>query len=125
MEKRMTTQDIVEVDCKRHGVPFKTVYANLYNSIKNNSARVFRFGNTLFTSVIQQPKVTEIHLFTADNPFQVVKAIKEFMVAIKVAGFQKLITSSNNKSLLVLLQRANVNFTSTPTKNGYQIEIEV
>lgn len=121
----MTTQEIVENDCNRNGVPFKIVYANLYNAIKNNSARVFRFGNTLFTSVIQQPKVTEVHLFTADNPFQLVQAIKEFMAAIKIAGFEKLLTNSNNKSLLVLLQRANVNFTSTPTKNGYQIEIKV
>ena len=125
MKKRMTTQEIVENECKRHNISFKDVYANLYNGIQNNTTRIFRFGNTLFTSVIQQPKVTEVHLFTADNPFQLVKAIKEFMSAMKVAGFKKLITSSDKKSLLVLLKRANVNFSSTPTKNGYQIEIEV
>jgi len=125
MNKRMTIQEIVKYDCEKTGVSFETVYVNLHNGIEDNSTRVFRSGNTLFTSEIQEPKVSEVHLFTADNANQLVKAIKEFVSAMKVAGFVKLITNTNDESLPILLKRANVNFTSMPTQNGFQIEIEV
>jgi hypothetical protein len=69
--------------------------------------------------------VSEVHLFTADNANQLVKALKEFFAAMKVAGFVKLITNTDNDSLLILLKRTNVNFTSMPTQDGFQIEIEV
>jgi acetylglutamate synthase len=123
--KRMTIQDIVKHDCERAGSSFETVYVNLHNSIQNNTARVFRSGNTLFTSEIQEPKVSEVHMFTADKANQLVKAIREFVSAMKAAGFVKLITNTDDESLLLLLKRANVNFTSMPTQNGFQIEIEV
>lgn len=125
MNKRMTIQEIVKHDCEKTGVSFETVYVNLHNAIENNTARVFRSGNTLFTSEIQKPKVSEVHLFTADNANQLVKALKEFFAAMKVAGFVKLITNTDNDSLLILLKRTNVNFTSMPTQDGFQIEIEV
>lgn len=121
----MTIQDIVKHDCERAGSSFETVYVNLHNSIQNNTARVFRSGNTLFTSEIQEPKVSEVHMFTADKANQLVKAIREFVSAMKAAGFVKLITNTDDESLLLLLKRANVNFTSMPTQNGFQIEIEV
>ena len=121
----MTIQDIVKHDCERAGASFETVYVNLHNAIQNNSARVFRSGNTLFTSEIQEPKVSEVHMFTADKANQLVKAIREFVSAMKAAGFVKLITNTGDESLSLLLKRANVNFTSMPAQNGFQIEIEV
>lgn len=121
----MTIQEIIKYDCDKHGVSFETVYVNLHNAIENNTARVFRSGNTLFTSQIQEPKVSKVHMFTTDKANQLVKAIREFVSAMKVAGFVKLITKTDDKSLLILLKRANVNFTLMPTQNGFQIEIEV
>ena len=121
----MTIQEIVKYDCDKHGGSFETVYVNLHNAIENNTARVFRSGNTLFTSEIQEQKVSKVHLFTADNVNQLVKAIKEFVSAMKVAGFVKLISNINDKSFLLIYKRANLDFTATPSQNGYDIEIRV
>ena len=125
MTKEMTTQEIIKHDCNKMGVPFENVYVNLYNAIQSDGARVFRFGNTLFTSEIQQPKVSQIHMFTADSASQIVKAMKNFAVAMRVAGFKKLITTTTTNDLLTLLKRAQVDFVSSPVQNGYQVEIRI
>jgi hypothetical protein len=125
MSKRLTIQEIVKQDCDRHGGSFETVYVNLHNAIENNTARVFRSGNTLFTSEKKQQGVSEVHLFTADNANQLVKAIKEFVLAMKNAGFVKLLSNIDNKAFLLIYKRANLDFTATPSQNGYDIEIRV
>jgi hypothetical protein len=125
MKHQMTTQEIVRTACKKENIPFEKVYVNLHQAVANNQARIIRYGNTLFTSKIIKPKVSEVHLFTADNPFELAKAIKEFMSAMKVGGFVKLVTDLSDGSLIPLLKRANVRFTSTPSQSGYHLEIEV
>jgi hypothetical protein len=125
MSKRLTIQEIVKHDCDRHGGSFETVYVNLHNAIENNTARVFRSGNTLFTSEIQEPKVSKVHLFTADNVNQLIKAIKEFVLAMKNAGFVKLISNIDDKAFLLIYKRANLDFTAMPSQNGYDIEIRI
>jgi len=125
MSKRLTIQEIVKHDCDRHGGSFETVYVNLHNAIENNTARVFRSGNTLFTSEKKQEGVSEVHSFTADNAGQYVKALREFFAAMKVAGFEILLTNTDDDTLITLLKRSGVDFTSTPSQNGFDIEIRI
>jgi predicted glycosyl hydrolase (DUF1957 family) len=125
IKNTMTIQQIIKKACKKEGMPFEQTYVQLSNAIQNGKLRIFRYENTLSTSVIIQPHVSEIHFITADTPQNFNKAVINVIGAMKKAGFVKLITKTVNDGLFPILQRAHINFTPTPIEGGYQVEIEV
>ena len=132
MKERLTTQEIVKEDCKREGINFEYFYAGLHAKIASNEMRVMRFGNTLFAYYLLEPGVTDVYIITVDNVPNLIKALKNFHQAMKVAGFKRSVTDVRSKSIMGLLKRAGINFTATPIRqevnggmrSGYRVVVE-
>lgn len=132
MTKRLTTQEIVREDCKREGINFEYFYAGLHAKIASNEMRVMRFGNTLFAYYLLAPGETNVYIITVDKVPDLIKALKNFYAAMKVAGFKRSVTDMKDKSLIGLLKRAGIKFTTTPIRkdingvmqSGYRLVVE-
>ncbi len=132
MTDRMTTQEIVKADCKRYGFDFNQVYLGIHAAIKSGQWRVMRHGNTLLLYKLLEPHVAEVHLITADTVPKLVVAIKDFYKAMHAAGFVKTVSTAKDQSIAMMLRRAKVKFTATPTQemvngqlvSGYNIVAE-
>jgi len=132
MTHRLTTQEIVKEDCKREGINFEYFYAGLHAKIASNEMRVMRFGNTLFAYYLLEPGVTDVYIITVDKVPDLIKALKNFHQAMKIAGFKRSVTDMKGKSLMGLLRRAGINYTATPIrqevngvmKSGYRVVVE-
>lgn len=89
----MTTQDIVKNcdELKGSGQDWQHVYANLQLSAKTPEYRIFRTGNTLFWVHIQSPGVGQVFAFNADHKAKLFQNVLEFLKAMKVAKYTKLV----------------------------------
>ena len=88
--KQMTTQEIVKRDksLKEAGVNWENVYALMFDTIKKNTHRVMRSGNTLFWYQLLPNKQIKFMIVTADPESQIDSRTQEFRQAAKAAGLQ-------------------------------------
>ena len=88
--KQMTTQEIVKRDksLKEAGVNWENVYALMFDTIKKNTHRVMRSGNTLFWYQLLPNKQIKFMIVTADPESQIDDRTQEFRQAAKAAGLQ-------------------------------------
>jgi hypothetical protein len=77
-----------------------------------------RANNTLFIYDIVQPGVADFDVASADPDNIFSKSVQEFMQAMKVAGFKRISTSTNNPALSKALQAV------TPVKSVRQVADE-
>lgn len=132
MTDRMTTQEIVKADCERYGFDFEQFYVGMYAALQSGKWRIMRYGNTLLLYELLEPHVAEVHLITADTIPKLVIAIKEFYKAMHAAGFVKTVSTAKDRQIEMLLRRAKIKFTATPTQemidgkmvSGYNIVAE-
>jgi len=80
--------------------------------------RVMRSGNTLFSYYNRGNGNAEMTMDTADNPRELVKSIKEFAKAMKVAKFKKVMFSMANPQVEKILKMIGVRYQLQPTSNG-------
>lgn len=128
--KQMDPREILEVDSQRLNADWKPVYLKLLQEIKEGTTRIMRSGNTLFIYTIPQQGVAEVHMATADNPRGIVNAISEFVQAMKIAGFQKIVTDIDNPQMFRLFDAAGVNYQASemPSQGDavkYAVEIDL
>lgn len=88
--KQLSTQEIVKRDptIKEAGVDWKKVYALMYDTIKKNTHRIMRSGNTLFWYQLLPDKQITFIILTADPESELDERTKEFRQAAQVAGLQ-------------------------------------
>ena len=119
--KQMTTQEIVEHACKREGVPYEHTYVTIAKALEQGLMRIMRHGNTLFAYTIPKPHVAEVNMLTADNANDLVKAFRNFDLAMRKAGFTKMISDVNDIGIFTILKRAGLMFKTTKTDKGSYI----
>jgi hypothetical protein len=86
--KQLSTQEIVKRDptIKEAGVDWERVYALMYDTIKKNTHRIMRSGNTLFWYQLLPNKQIKFITLTADPKSEIDDRTKEFRQAAKAAG---------------------------------------
>ena len=119
-KKELTIQEIVKADCKRYGFDFDQIYTGLHALIQSGGTRVLRHHNTLLVYHIKGEGNADIHLVTADNPYALVSALKQFVVAMKKAGFHTATTSTIDPNMLRMLKVAQVPFTATQEPQSFE-----
>jgi hypothetical protein len=88
--KQISTQEIVKRDptIKEAGVDWERVYALMYDTIKKNTHRIMRSGNTLFWYQLLPNKQIKFIVMTADPENQIGARTQEFQRAAEAAGLQ-------------------------------------
>ncbi len=87
--KEMTPQEIVKNSdyIKSSGKDWKKVYAALMVAVQQNIAKIVRSGNSLFLINPVSDTEVEYHVFNADPKEQYKENLKDFMNAMRNAGF--------------------------------------
>jgi len=122
--------DILRQDVEQTGGDFDSVYETLSEGIESGKMRIMRSGNTLFIYTILQPGIAEVHLSTMDEPNKLVKSVKDFYQAMKVANFKTLVSTTDNSQIARVLNAAGLplRVQQIPGAQGqaeYQLTIEV
>jgi hypothetical protein len=93
-----------------------TAMANLVK--KDPMFRVMRANNSLFSYYNLGNGNVDIAMDTADTPRDLVKSIKEFSKAMKIAGFKKGRFSMQNPQIEKVLKMVNLPYKLQPTPGG-------
>jgi hypothetical protein len=125
--RKLDPREIFEIEGERSGGDWKAAYASVAKAIQDGSARVMRYGNTLFVYELLGQGQAEVHMATADDAKGILKAIIEFVKAMKIAGFQKLITEIENPQMFRLFDLAKVNYEvfQAPEQSDAQNMVEI
>lgn len=108
--KQMSPQEIIKADVEKSGspMPWQNVYAGLVTAVKSPKFRIIRANNSLFAFSIDGKGMATGHLITADNPQTVADSVKQFMQAMKKAGYRQIKSSTSNPKLLEAYKAAGV-----------------
>jgi hypothetical protein len=113
--KEMTTQEIIRNsdEAKESKVDWKKLYAAVYMTVKQNTHRILRHGNTLAWLELLPDDSAQMFIFNADTPKNFIINIKEFAKAMRNAGFKSYFGETYNPQTFEILRRF-----------GYRVEIE-
>ena len=135
MKKGKVAEDIpmlqiLQQDAEQRNVDFNALYQMLSKDIKAGKTRIMRSGNTLLIYDILQPGVVELHISTMDSPDKLVKSVTDLFEAMKVAGFKKGMSVTDNPQIARVLSAAKIpaKVKQMPSTTGvpqYQLTIEV
>lgn len=105
--KQMTSQEIVEHsdEVKESGYDWKKAYASIFASIQSNQYRVMRCGNTLFWYKLLPNKTAQMFIFNADDHKHFLRNTKEFIKAMKAAGFKTIFGDTENIQIINMLKK--------------------
>jgi hypothetical protein len=121
--ERVEVQDIIRAEIEQSGGDFNKVFSSLAKKIKDGKTRILRSGNSLLIYNILGPGIAEVHISTLDKPKELVKAVKEFYESMKIAGFKKAITKTENPLIGKVLSMAGVpvKVRQKPDASGRQV----
>ena len=125
--RKLDPREIFEIEAQRSGGDWKAAYVNVAQAIQDGSARVMRYGNTLFIYTLLGEGQAEVHMATADDARRILKALVDFFKAMKIAGFQKLLTDIDNPQMFRLFDLAKVNYEvfQAPEQSDAQNMVEI
>jgi len=90
---------------------------------KDPNFRVMRANNSLFSYYNLGNGNVDIAMDTADTPRDLVKSIKEFAKAMKIAGFKKGRFSMQNPQIEKVLKMVNLPYKLQPTPGGAMMAV--
>lgn len=81
---------------------------NIAASVYENRSILLRFADTIFWfRSVGEPKVFDVHLYTVDSPKALAGAINAGIDTLRRAGVKRLVSHTDNKKIVKLLQRLN------------------
>jgi hypothetical protein len=104
--KEKTTQEIIRdaPATKEMGDHWEVVYMSLAKLMENTKDnRIMRTGNSLMFYQILAPKIASGVVFSSEPPRVLGEAFIEFCKAMKAAGFEQLITSTDQSMVFKML----------------------
>ena len=123
----MTTQDIVRQSVERDtpNEDWKNVYAHLHAGLKTPHFRMLRRRDSLLFFQVQSPIASNVHLFTMDDQTELKASLKEFVNALKMAGYKKITGRLRNPAMLRIIRMAGLKVNQSKIPGGYSFEVEV
>jgi hypothetical protein len=122
MQQRPTAENIIQQDAEKNGEDFDAVYQAIQQGVQRGDIRVVRHNNTLLVYRILKKGVAEIHLYSIDQPPEIIEAFKNFYQAFKVAGFKTVYSIVENPQIIRLIKMARI---PVQSQDGQHIMIEV
>lgn len=119
MVTRMQPIDILTKSLRGSKQDPNKVHTAMANLVKKDPMfRVMRANNSLFSYYNLGNGNVDIAMDTADTPRDLVKSIKEFSKAMKIAGFKKGRFSMQNPQIEKVLKMVNLPYKLQPTPGG-------
>jgi hypothetical protein len=118
MTERMTTQEIVKADCKRHHLNFEKIYPMLAQGVQLDKLRIMRHNNTLLVYSIPEQNVANVDLLTADSLPKFIDALRNLYQAMMVAGFKKAVASTTDPDLIRVLNKTGIKYAVETSQQG-------
>ena len=124
MAQRMEPIDIIATSLRGSRQDPNKIYAAMASLVKKDpNFRVMRANNSLFSYYNLGNGSVDIALDTADTPRDLVKSIKEFAKAMKIAGFKKGRFSMQNPQIEKVLKMVNLPYKLQPTPGGSMMAV--
>lgn len=114
-----STQDIIKEAVGKRG-KWQDVYKAIYATIKLNTHRVFRHGNTLVWVKILPDQAAQMFVFTADKAGKAMENLAECLKAILAAGFKQIYFDAPYEDAFEFLEPIGFQVDSAPYQNGYR-----
>lgn len=116
---KMSAQDILAKSLARSGQDSKKVHGAMSLLVRNDPKfRVMRSGNTLFSYYNKGNGVADVAMDTAATPQELVKDVKEFAKAMKVAKFHQGRFHMANPQIERVLTMAGLQYKLQPMPGG-------
>jgi hypothetical protein len=116
---KMSTQDILAKSLARSGQDSKKVHGAMAHLVQTDPKfRVMRSGNTLFSYYNKGNGVADVAMDTAATPQELVKDVKEFAKAMKVAKFHQGRFHMANPQIERVLTMAGLQYKLQPMPGG-------
>ena len=125
MSEHISTQNIIRKETERLGGDFDRVYAYLHQEVSAGRKKILRHGNTLLLCTPKKNKTIEAHFVTVDKPKAIISAAKKFHVELRKAGVKKVVSNTDDKQIIRLLESGGFDVKATPVDGGYHLEFEV
>lgn len=104
----MQPSEIIKKDAERNGYDAQGVINTVGMMLKNKVATLMQSGNTLLVLRKLDNGGAELHLFTADSPLAMSKALKHFIGIIRRTQLNRVYGKVDNQEVLQLLKRLGV-----------------
>lgn len=104
----MTPSEIITADCQKHNVDAQKVLNYVAALIKTKKAYLLQNSNSVLLVVMLSNKDAELHLFTADQPVSLIKAVRKFIGQIKTTKLDRVYGKSDDPQVHAMLQHAGV-----------------
>lgn len=114
-----STQNIVKETVGQRG-KWQEVYKAMYATVKLNTHRIFRSGNTLVWVKILPNQTAEMFVLTADKEGKAMENLAECLKAILAAGFKQIYFDAPYEDAFEFLEPIGFQVDSAPYQNGYR-----
>jgi hypothetical protein len=104
----MTPAEIITADSEKRGLDANQVLSNIAVLLKKHDATLLHHGNTLLLLRGIGKNNVELHLFTQERSFALLKALKVFIKNIRHSKIDKVYGQADNKGILAFLKKLDV-----------------
>lgn len=112
---RMTPQDIVKADTKKHGGNFEQAYTEISRLVENGGARILRHENNLYIFRPDGDKSVDGYLMSGDDE-NIQQSIRDFALSLQKAGVVNAMITVSSKEEAAELIQAGYPFISSDSK---------
>lgn len=104
----MTPSEIIRKDAERMGYDADVVLRKLAKLVKSGAAILLQEGNSLLVLIALPGNNAELHLYTADSPLAMAKALKVFIEKIRASDLNAVYGSGDIPQILKILNQFGV-----------------
>lgn len=105
----MTPSEIIKADCERRGVDYRKEFMFIKSAIDKAKGILLRAENTLMLAVPIGKGDVELHMYTADSPLKLYKAVIELRKKLQNGGVKKAYTEITNPQVEEMAKRTDWN----------------
>jgi hypothetical protein len=104
----MTPSEIIRKDAERMGYDADIVLRKVAKLVKSGAGLLLQEGNSLLLLIAIADNNAELHLYTADSPLNLSRALKVFIEKIRASDLNAVYGSGDVPQLLKMLNKFGV-----------------
>jgi hypothetical protein len=104
----MTPSEIIRKDAERMGYDADVVMRKIAKLVKSGAGLLLKEGDSLLLLIAIPDNNAELHLYTADSPLNLSRALKSFIEKIRASDLNAVYGSGEVPQLLKMLNKFGV-----------------
>jgi hypothetical protein len=104
----MTPTEIITADAEQRGLDARKVLNAIAGFVQSKMATLIQEDNTLLVLKLIEGNNAELHLFTADAPMTMARALAKIIPVIQRTSLNAVYGKADNDQIIQLLQRLGV-----------------